>query len=45
MKSNTESTEGKKSSTFLLTSTLIGALSIVLLAAFYYFSTNTHIMN
>lgn len=43
MKSNSESPESQKSSAVLLVSTLIGALSIVLLAALYYFSTNTHI--
>ena len=44
MKSNTEAPESKRSPTFLITSTLIGVLSIVLLAAFYYFGTNTQLM-
>lgn len=44
MESNTNPTENKKSSTFLVTSTLIGVLSIALLAAFYYLGTNTHLM-
>lgn len=44
MKSNSKpTTEGEKSSATLLIGTLVGVLSIVLLAMFYYFSTNTHL--
>ncbi|MGG6265286.1 hypothetical protein ACQ4M3_13750 [Leptolyngbya sp. AN03gr2] len=42
MKSNSKDTP-EKSSAVLLIGTLVGVLSIVLLAMFYYFSTNTHL--
>ncbi|GAP94085.1 hypothetical protein [Leptolyngbya sp. NIES-2104] len=40
MKSNENS---ERSSATLLIGTVVGILSIVLLAMFYYFSTNTHL--